>query len=296
MFFKRSVCSLTVAALACACLGCTAPGRQAHIAGLVVKDAQFYFKKGQYQEAIDRLDYVLARYPDGFSTGGIQWFPGSRYAVRGACYLKLKNFAAAVRDLDRAIPLLEREQGKQKDLAKNRRQALLWRVLAHTGLRDYDRVVADMSEILKQASELPAGGRISAYARRSQAYLRLGRQTEALADLGRALAVKTEGSAAAQKRQLDLRVTRAGLYLNAKKTQLAIAECTAVLEKAPKHGKAHLVRAMAYVALNKPEFALADVEKAKALGAAVNPKALERLRKAVRDDSRDPFGIDDLDE
>ena len=130
--------------------------------------ALMYQAKGQFGEALATLDQAIARYPES----------APLYAVRGALWLQLEEYAKALADLERSLDLAE-DAGVRVNYAE--------------ALRRFDRkedALASLDRVLEENPDY-----LPALFNRGVLRFELGNEEGALADFDRAIAIDPDAAA-----------------------------------------------------------------------------------------------------
>ncbi|HGY09951.1 MAG TPA: tetratricopeptide repeat protein [Oceanithermus profundus] len=160
--------------------------------------ALMYQAKGQFGEALAALDQAIARFPEN----------AHLYAVRGALWLQLEEYAKALADLERSLELAE-DPGVRVNHAE--------------ALRRFDRkqeALASLDEALASDPDY-----LPALFNRGVLRFELGDEEGALADFDRAIAIDPDAAAPY--------FNRAAVRWALGQKEAAIADLDAFIERAP---------------------------------------------------------------
>ena len=160
--------------------------------------ALMYQSKGQFGEALSTLDQAIARYPEN----------AHLYAVRGALWLQLEEYAKALADLERSLGLAE-DPGVRVNYAE--------------ALRRFDRKSDALASLDRALETNP--DYLPALFNRGVLRFELGDEEGALADFDRAIAI--DPTAAAPY------FNRAAVRWALGEKEAAIADLDAFIERAP---------------------------------------------------------------
>jgi tetratricopeptide (TPR) repeat protein len=160
--------------------------------------ALMYQAKGQHGQALATLDQAIARYPES----------AHLFAVRGALWLQLEEYAKALADLERSLELAE-DPGVRVNYAE--------------ALRRFDRKEDALASLDKALATNP--DYLPALFNRGVLRFEMGDEEGALADFDRAIAI--DPSAAAPY------FNRAAVRWALGQKEAAIADLDAFIERAP---------------------------------------------------------------
>jgi len=160
--------------------------------------ALMYQSKGQFGEALATLDRALARYPDD----------AHLYAVRGALWLQLEEYAKALADLERSLKRAE-DPGVRVNYAE--------------ALRRFDRKQEALASLDKALAANP--DYLPALFNRGALRYELGDEEGALADFDRAIALDPDAAAPY--------FNRAAVRWSLDRKEEALADLDAFIERAP---------------------------------------------------------------
>ncbi len=160
--------------------------------------ALMYQAKGQFGEALAALDQAIARFPES----------AHLYAIRGALWLQLQEYAKALADLERSLDLAE-DPGVRVNHAE--------------ALRRFDRKQEALASLDKALADAP--NYLPALFNRGVLRFELGDEEGALADFDRAIAIDPDAAAPY--------FNRASVRWALGQKKEAIADLDAFIERAP---------------------------------------------------------------
>ncbi len=160
--------------------------------------ALMYQSKGQFGEALSTLDQAIARYPGN----------AHLYAVRGALWLQLEEYAKALADLERSLELAD-DPGVRVNYAE--------------ALRRFDRKQEALASLDRALETNP--GYLPALFNRGVLRFEMGDENGALADFDRAINIDPKAAAPY--------FNRAAVLWALGQKEAAIADLDAFIERAP---------------------------------------------------------------
>ena len=205
-----------------------------------------YFEKGELASAISDFNRAIELDPKLAKV----------YNNRGSAYLTQGKLSQAMSDFNKAIeidPNLVKAYNSRGDI--------------YRAQGDLSRAISDFSKAI-----IINPNYAQAYDNRGAAYARQGSLSQALADFNKVIEIDPNYAEAYNN--------RGNVYYALNNPTQAILDYTKAIELSPNLAQAYSNRSMSYYAAKKYDAAWADLNKAKALGHAPNPKLLEALKKA----------------
>ncbi|MES0491417.1 MAG: tetratricopeptide repeat protein [Leptospirales bacterium] len=187
-----------------------------------------YYKKEQYQKAVDAFSEAIRLDPDD----------EDNYLNRGASYYNLDKHNKAIKDYNKAIEL-------KPDYAEayNNRGAV------YDDLKKYDKAVKDYNKAIELKPDYA-----NAYNNRGIAYNNLEEYDKAVKDYDKAIELKPDYA--------DAYNNRGNTYKNLKKYDEAIKDYDKAIKLKPDYENAYFNRAYSYSQLKQHDMAIEDYKKA----------------------------------